>query len=47
MTSADDKDPPVPNDLVGASKRVHHDRNAPRHDLSIPAPLTDEPDDKD
>jgi len=27
MSSDDEKDPPVPGDLVGASKRVHRDQD--------------------
>ena len=32
MTSDDEKDPPVPADLVGAPKRIHRDQTADEHE---------------
>jgi hypothetical protein len=34
MTSDDEKDPPVPADLVEAPKRIRRDRNAEDYDRS-------------
>ncbi|MBD1543592.1 hypothetical protein G9E11_15375 [Arthrobacter sp. IA7] len=45
MTSDDEKDPPVPADLVDAPKRIHHDQVAEEHDRPDHTPLADEPND--
>lgn len=44
MTS-DEKDPPVPGDLVGAAKRTHRNQVAEEYDLSDHETLADEPND--
>ena len=45
MASDDEKDPPVPADLVGAPKRIHHDRVAGEPDRRDHEDLGDEPND--
>jgi hypothetical protein len=45
MTSDDEKDPPVPADLEGASKRIHRDQGAEEHDRHDHEELEDEPND--
>ena len=45
MTSDDEKDPPVPADLVGAPKRIHHDRVAGEKDRSDRTSPAEEPKD--
>jgi hypothetical protein len=43
MTSDEEKDPPVPADLVDAPKRIHRDQDAKEHDRPDHAALADEP----
>jgi hypothetical protein len=45
MTSDDEKDPPVPADLVGAPKRIHRERVAEEDDRSGRKTPAEEPKD--
>jgi hypothetical protein len=45
MASDDEKDPPVPADLVGAPKRIRRDRVVKESDRSDHEDLGDEPND--
>jgi hypothetical protein len=45
MTSDDEKDPPVPADLVEAPKRIHRVRNAEEYDRSGRKTSAEEPKD--
>jgi hypothetical protein len=45
MTSDDEKDPPVPADLVDAPKRIQHEQVVEKHDRPDHAGSADEPND--
>lgn len=45
MTSDDEKDPPVPADLVDAPERIHHKQTSGNNDPSDDEALPDEPND--
>lgn len=45
MSSEDEKDPPVPADLVGAPKRIHREQVAEKYDRSNREALADDPND--
>lgn len=47
MSSDDEKDPPVPADLVGAPKRIHRDEVADELERSDHENPADGPDDGD
>ena len=42
MTSGDEKDPPVPADLVGVPKRIHRDQGTGKYHRSDHNALADE-----
>ncbi|WP_190243059.1 hypothetical protein [Arthrobacter globiformis] len=45
MSSDDEKDPPVPADLVDAPKRIHREQVAQNNDGSNREALADDPND--
>ncbi|MGN7252831.1 MULTISPECIES: hypothetical protein [unclassified Arthrobacter] len=45
MASDDEKDPPVPSDLVGAPKRIRREQVAQKCDRSTREALADDPND--
>ncbi|WP_172411821.1 hypothetical protein [Arthrobacter globiformis] len=47
MTSGDEKDPPVPADLVGAPRRIRREQGAEADDRSDQEDLVDDPNDGD
>jgi hypothetical protein len=47
MTSGDEKDTPVPADLVGAPRRIHRNQLAEEDDRTGHEALADNPDDGD